>query len=172
MFRNNAIVLCISPVSFVMIPQPCHGLMEGSCHRFFLLLDRGAKPGNTWWCLTIEPNWSLYELCLLVKWNNPQILFFHMQNEILSEIQLSLGLHSEVTVPRSPRGFMHSAACGLTYDFFDIFFFWNNNKYFHHEMFGCREQVLMPCVCVLPEPLSWKLHTLNACSSTSGKCDD
>lgn len=114
--------LCISPVSFGMIRQPCHGLMESSYHRFFLLLDRGAKPGSTWWCLSTERNWSLYELCLLVKWNNPQILFFHMQNEIVSEIQLSLGLHSEVTVPRSPRGFMHSTACGLTYDFFDIFF--------------------------------------------------
>lgn len=123
-------VLCISPVSFGMIPQPCHGLMESSYHRFFLLLDRGAKPGNTWWCLTTEPNWSLYELSLLVKWNNPQILFFHMQNEIVSEIQLSLGLHSEVTVPRSPPR-LHARCCMWSYVWFPwYFFFWNNNKYF------------------------------------------
>lgn len=49
---------------------------------------------------------------------------------------------------------MHAAACGLTYDFFDIFFSGIIINTFHQEMFGRREQVLMPCVRVLPEPLS------------------
>jgi len=48
--------------------------------------------------------------------------------------------------------------------------FWNSNRYFHWESFACGEQVLMPRVHVLLGALSWKLHVLNVCRSTVGKC--
>lgn len=163
---------CWRPLRFTaLLRQDSSGLVKTLYHHFFALLAWGGMPGNACWCLTSEPHWSLYELCSLVKCNNPQILLFRCRMKSFQKFSYLWASTPKWQFPHPLR-----ASCIPLYVVLHMislsFLFWNNNRYFQRESFGCGAQVLTPCAHVLPEPLSWKRHMLHVCSPMSGERND